>query len=110
MVGEILHNFGTIRQLDLSIGVSYRTDIDATLRLLRNVVDRHPNVLKNPVPMIGIAGFADSSITLSVRPWVQVASVGSAQIELNQLILETLRTERVDIPFPQREVPLLSPS
>ena len=110
VVGEILHNFGTIRQLDLSIGVSYRTDIDATLRLLRNAVDRHPNVLKNPVPMIGIAGFADSSITLSVRPWVQVASVGSAQIELNQLILETLRTERVDIPFPQREVRLLSPS
>ncbi|MCE3225160.1 MAG: mscS [Nitrospira sp.] len=110
VVGEILHNFGTIRQLDLSIGVSYRTDIDATLRVLRNLVDRHPNVLRNPAPMIGITGFADSSITLSIRPWVQVASVGAAQIDLNQAILQTLRTEGVDIPFPQREVRLLNPS
>lgn len=105
-----MHNFGTIRQLDLSIGVSYRTDIDATLRVLRNLVDRHPNVLRNPAPMIGITGFADSSITLSIRPWVQVASVGAAQIDLNQAILQTLRTEGVDIPFPQREVRLLNPS
>ena len=110
VVGEILHNFGTIRQLDLSIGVSYRSDIDATLQMLRDLVDRHPDVLKNPPPIIGIMGFADSSITLSIRPWVHVASVGSTQIQLNKAILEKLRTEGVDIPFPQREVRLLNPS
>ena len=110
VVGEILHNFGTIRQLDLSIGVSYRTDIDKTLDLLRGLVTRHPLVLSDPAPIIGIAAFADSSITLSVRPWVKVASVGVAQIELNQAILEQFRAEGVDIPFPQREVRLLTPS
>lgn len=110
VVGEILHNFGTIRQLDLSVGVSYRTDIDKALRLLRGLVNRHPHVLSDPAPIIGIAGFADSSITLSVRPWVQVASVGSAQIELNHAILEQFRTEGVEIPFPQCEVRLLNPS
>ena len=60
--------------------------------------------------MIGIAAFADSSITLSIRPWVPVASVGSAQIELNQAILQQLRADGVDIPFPQREVRLLNPT
>ena len=109
VVGEILHNFGTIRQLDLSIGVSYQTDIDATLRMLRDLVDRHPNVIKNPPPIIGIAGFADSSITLSIRPWVPVSSVGSTRIQLNQAVLEKLRTEGVEIPFPQREVRLVNP-
>jgi small conductance mechanosensitive channel len=110
VVGEILHNFGTIRQLDLSIGVSYRTDIDTTLRILRELVTRHPQVLQDPSPIIGIAGFADSSITLSIRPWVQVASVGAAEINLNQAILQRLQAEGIDIPFPQREVRLLNPS
>ena len=110
VVGEILHNFGTIRQLDLSIGVSYQTDIETTLRVLRELVARHPNVLQDPVPIIGIAAFADSSITLSIRPWVTVASVGSAHSELNQAIIQRLRADGVDIPFPQREVRLLNPS
>ncbi|ULA67348.1 MAG: Small-conductance mechanosensitive channel [Nitrospira sp.] len=110
VVGEILHNFGTIRQLDLSIGVSYQTDIETTLRVLRDLISRHPQVLQDPIPMIGIAAFGDSSITLSIRPWVPVASVGSAQIELNQAILQQLRADGVDIPFPQREVRLLNPS
>ena len=109
VVGEILHNFGTIRQLDLSVGVSYRTDIDKALGRLRGLVRRHPQVLSDPAPIIGIAAFADSSITLSVRPWVKVASVGSAQIELNHAILEQFRTEGVEIPFPQCEVRLLDP-
>ncbi len=110
VVGEILHNFGTIRQLDLSIGVSYQTDIETTLRVLRDLIAKHPQVLQDPTPMIGIAAFADSSITLSIRPWVPVASVGSAQIELNQAILQQLRADGVDIPFPQREVRLLNPT
>ena len=110
VVGEILHNFGSVRQLDLSIGVSYRTDIDATLRILRDLVIRHPQVLQDPAPIIGIAAFADSSITLSIRPWVRVAAVASTQIELNQPVLQRLQVEGVEIPFPQREIRLLNPS
>ena len=110
VVGEILHNFGSVRQLDLSIGVSYRTDIDATLRILRDLVIRHPQVLQDPAPIIGIAAFADSSITLSIRPWVRVAAVASTQIELNQAVLQRLQVEGVEIPFPQREIRLLNPS
>lgn len=110
VVGEILHNFGTIRQLDLSIGVSYQTDIESTLRVLRELVARHPTVLQDPAPIIGIAAFGDSSITLSIRPWVPVACVASAHIELNQAVIQRLRADGVEIPFPQREVRLLNPS
>jgi small conductance mechanosensitive channel len=110
VVGEILHNFGTIRQLDLSIGVSYGTNIDRTLDRLRGLVTQHPEVLADPAPLIGITGFADSAITISIRPWVRVASVGTAQIELNHAILEQFRADGVEIPFPQREVRLLTPS
>ena len=78
--------------------------------VLRELVARHPKVLQDPAPIIGIAAFADSSITLSIRPWVPVACAGSAHIELNQAIIQQLRADGVDIPFPQREVRLLNPS
>src|SRR5215475_11180696 len=35
IVGEILHNSGTMRRLDLTVGVSYETDLAAALALTR---------------------------------------------------------------------------
>jgi small conductance mechanosensitive channel len=107
VVGEILHNFGSVRQLDLSVGVSYQTDITKTLRILRELLERHPQVLKEPAPVIGVVNFGDSAVMIAVRPWVTIAHVGSAQAEINQAILERFRQEGIDIPFPQQEVRLL---
>lgn len=107
VVGEILHNFGSIRQLDLSVGVSYDTDINQALSAIRDLLSRHPRVLKEPEPLIGITGFADSAVTVSVRPWVQIAHFESSQAELNQAILERFRREHISIPCPQHDVRLL---
>ena len=107
IVGEILHNFGSIRQLDLSVGVSYESDITLTLRTIRDLLDRHPHVLKEPEPVTGISGFADSAVTLSIKPWVEISHVESAQVELNQAILERFRRDNISIPFPQHDVRLL---
>jgi small conductance mechanosensitive channel len=110
IVGEILHNFGSIRQLDLSVGVSYDTDIDQVLRTVREVLSRHPHVLKEPEPLTGITAFADSAVTVSIKPWVEISHFEAAQVELNQSILERFRRDNIAIPFPQHDVRLLTPS
>jgi small conductance mechanosensitive channel len=107
IVGEILHNFGSIRQLDLSVGVSYDSDINLTVQAVRDLLNRHPHVLKEPEPVTGITGFADSAVTLSIKPWVEISHVESVQIELNHAILERFRRENISIPFPQHDVRLL---
>ena len=108
VVGEILHNFGTIRQLDLSVGVSYKTDMAKALDVVRELLARHPHVLKDPTPIVGITGFGDSAVTNAVKPWVPVPQFAAAQAELNQAIIERFRSAEIDIPFPQREVRVLS--
>jgi small conductance mechanosensitive channel len=108
VVGEILHNFGTIRQLDLSVGVSYQTDMARALDLVRELLAQHPHVLKDPAPIVGISGFADSSVTIAIKPWVPVPQYASVQAELNRGIMERFRSAQIEIPFPQREVRLLS--
>ncbi len=107
IVGEILHNFGTIRQLTLKVGVSYGTDLNQVQALLREVLSANSRVLKEFTPAVGISTLADSSIVVSVQPWTKLADFGPAQAELNQAIIEKLRANKIEIPFPQHEVRLL---
>jgi len=110
IVGEILHNYGAMRQLNLTVGVGYASDLNQALAIAHEVADHNPRVLKDPAPLIGISVLADSAITISMQPWVSVADYNAAQAELYQAIVERFRARRIDIPFPQREVRLLNGS
>jgi small conductance mechanosensitive channel len=108
MVGDILHNYGGVRQLDLSVGVAYGTDLNAATSIVRRVLAANPRVLKEPAPIVGVTMLADSSINIAVKPWVKVDDYVMAQGEINQAVAEQLRAANVSIPFPQREVRLLN--
>lgn len=107
IVGEILHNYGTIRQLGLEVGVAYDTDVGAALGVIEEVLRGHPRVLREPAPLVRVAALGDSSVEIFVGPWVPVADYGAAAGELNRAVLAALRAKGIVIPFPQREVRLL---
>ncbi|MEO5956886.1 MAG: mechanosensitive ion channel family protein [Nitrospiraceae bacterium] len=108
IVGEILHNFGTIRQLELHVCVAYRTNVTEVLALLREVLAQNPGVLTDPAPLVGISELGDSAITISIKPWTSVVNFTRVQGELNQTIIERFRSAHIEIPFPQQEIRLLS--
>jgi small conductance mechanosensitive channel len=107
IVGEILHNFGSIRQLDLSVGVAYGTPLEEAVRVLREVVTANPQVLAEPSPVIGVARLGDSAIVLSVRPWVDVGDYGPAGAEINRAMVDALCESGIAIPSPRLEVRML---
>lgn len=109
IVGEILHNCGKIRQLNLAVDVAYGTDVGAALGLADEILRANPRVLQDPVPVVGVAQLADSGVTLRVSPWVKVPDYVDATGELNKAILEAFRARGIAIPFPQREVRMLGP-
>jgi small conductance mechanosensitive channel len=108
IIGEILHNYGNIRQLDLTVGVAYATDLAQALASVRRIVTANPRVLQDPAPVIGISLLGDSSINISVKPWVAIPNYVPAQAELYQAIVEEFRTDHIQIPFPQREIRMLN--
>lgn len=108
IVGEILHNYGNVRQLDLLVGVAYATDLDRALAAISQVVEANPRVLKEPAPDIGVSKLADSSINIAAKPWVNVPDYEPAGGELYRAIVEKLRAEKIEIPLPQREVRIVS--
>ncbi len=108
IVGEILHNYGKIRQLDVVVGVAYSTDLNLALGAVSRVLEKNLRVLKEPTPVVRVAMLADSSINIVIKPWVNVPDFGPASGEVNKAVVEEFRASGVSIPFPQREVRLLN--
>lgn len=104
IVGEILHNCGRIRQLDLAVGVAYGTDVNLALGIIGEILRANPRVLRDPAQVIGVARLAESSVRLNVNPWVGVPDYVAAVSEINRAILETFRARNIAMPFPQLEV------
>lgn len=107
IVGEILHNFGTLRQLDVVVGVAYDTDIKQALGAIHDLLMAHPHILKDPEPMVRVLTLADSSVNIAIRPWTTVDDFYNTSSDITQAVLETFRERGIHIPFPQREVRLL---
>lgn len=110
IIGEILHNDGKMRQLNLTVGVAYAADLTQSLATIQRVVDASPRVIQGPVPVIGVSQLADSSINISVKPWVAIADYVPAQAKLYPAIVEAFGTDHIHIPFPQREIRRLNAS
>lgn len=110
IAGEILHNYGQVRQLSTSVGVAYDTDLNQALAIIDGLLAGMPGVLREPAPLVQVATLADSSVIISVRPWVTVDGFPTAAGTINKAILEAFRGRGIAIPFPQREVRLFGPA
>ena len=93
IVGEILHNYGQIRQVSVQVGVAPDTDVAAALQIIEAVVLANPRVLKDVPPVIGVSSLAGSVVQISILPWVSVDDYGPATAEIARTTLEALRAQ-----------------
>jgi len=107
VVGEILHNYGRIRQSEIRVGVSYESNLPLALATIRDLVRANPRVLPDPAPLIQVVELADSAVQIAIKPWVAVTDYGAIAGELNLSLVEELRQRGIGIPYPQREVRLI---
>ena len=107
IVGEILHNYGQIRQLNLSVSIGRAEDLARALAVVNEVVKANARVLKDPEPVVGVKALGDASISIAVCPWVKVPDVGPAGAEINQAIVEKFGAAGVDYPASLRELRLV---
>jgi small conductance mechanosensitive channel len=107
IVGEILHNYGEIRQAEVIVGVSYEVELAPTLAGLRELVVGNARVLRDPAPLVQVVALAESAVQIAVKPWVAVSDFSPVVDELSRAIIEDCRRRGIVIPVPQREVRLL---
>lgn len=108
VVGEILHNYGHIRQLDVTVGVAYDTNLGAAFALIREVLAANARVLKDPEAIVQASQLGESAVGIAVRPWVLVQDLTAATGEINAAVLAAFTTRGIIMPAPQRVVRLIN--
>jgi small conductance mechanosensitive channel len=93
-----------VRQIDITVGVAYDTDLTAALAIIHEVLAANPRVLKDPAAVVQPLQLGESAVALAVRPWVLVEDQGAASGEVCGAVLEAFRARGVVMPCPQREV------
>jgi small conductance mechanosensitive channel len=99
IVGEILHNYGNIRQLDIRARVAYDTNLDETLAIVGSILQANPLALKEPAPVVTVDNLAPYSVDIAVKPWVSVPDFIQANSEINKAIVEAFRSRDIMIPI-----------
>ncbi|MEH0373478.1 small-conductance mechanosensitive channel MscS [Vibrio mimicus] len=108
VIGSAITNYSRheTRRVDMVIGVSYKSDLQKTKRVLRETLEKDPRILKDPDMTIGVLTLADSSINFVVRPWCKTSEYWAVYFDSMQAIKEALDANGIEIPFPQMDVHL----
>ena len=91
------------------IQVSYQSDVELALRLMRECAERHPRVLKEPAAVALLKQFGESGVDLELYVWIGDPENGTGNLrsDLYLDLWKAFRAHAIDIPFPQREVRIL---
>jgi small conductance mechanosensitive channel len=100
IAGEILHNYGEIRQLALGVQITYESDVEAAIATVQKVLDANPRVLRNPAPVVQASSLGDFGIGVAVKPWVAVGDYEAAIGEINPEIIRAFRELQVSVAMP----------
>ena len=65
------------RRADLTIAISYETDIKKAKEIIAEVMRSNPKVLTTPAPEVGVKNLTDNAIQLAVRPWAKNEDFGA---------------------------------
>lgn len=91
----------------IRIGVAYGTQPTVVIDALRECVDRHGLVLKDPAPMVLFEDFGDNALIFMVYFWVEFnEKTNPLQVssDLRIMIEKRLTELGIAIPYPQRDL------
>ena len=96
-------------RVDLDVGVSYNSDLDLVLSVLKEIALNNNNVLQSPMPEVHLREFGDSSWNMRLRVWIdKPKNHYYVRSEINCEIVRKFRKHNIEIPFPQRDLHLKS--
>ena len=87
------------------VSVAYGTDLDRVKKILVEVSLSHPEVKKEPGPIVYFTEFGNSSLNLLSICWIDsFKDKFRINDELNMQIKKRFEEEKIEIPFPQQDI------
>ena len=98
-------------RVGIPVQVGYDSDVDLALRLMEEAGAAEPRVLKAPnAPTAFVVRFGESGIDLELGVWLADPEAGQLGLRssINRAILRAFQAHGIRIPYPQREVRILT--
>ena len=100
------HNKAATR-FHINIGVAYGSDVRLVERILLTAANEHNQISKNPKPFVRFNDFGESSLDFQLYFWTaNDFMVENIKSDLRFVMDDEFRKNKVEIPFPQRDLHL----
>jgi len=98
-------------RIHIPVGVAYGSDLRTVRRALLAAAERHRSVVRDPRPTVELRGFGASGLDFQLLVWTSdPRRQQELKSDLNFRIAESLQRNGIEIPFPQHDLHLRSPS
>ncbi len=113
-VTDIVINWSHIEKktrFHVDVGVAYGSDVDTVTQVLLKCAVDQPKISSSPKPFVRFNNFGNSSLDFQLFFWTtDTFSVEFIKSEIRYKIDAAFRKNKIHIPFPQRDVHIISPS
>jgi len=92
------------RRVDITVGVSYESDIEKAKETVRSVAIKEPARLTEEDVFVGIKALAESEVTIVLRVWVKTEDYWDAYFRMNEHLKKELDKAGIEIPYNQLDV------
>lgn len=108
VTSSVLRNYSTkeTRRVDVALTLAHGTSLETVQQVVREVVDTHELILKDPAPFVRLTGLDGGSITVTVRAWVKNENFWDVNFHLLETIYARLGEAGVSVPHTQVDLHL----
>ncbi|MEL7342010.1 MAG: mechanosensitive ion channel domain-containing protein, partial [Bacteroidota bacterium] len=98
-------------RFDVKIGVAYGSPVELVMQSLVEAAKAHPQIAQQPAPCARFIDFGDSALLFELLFWTKDSFlVEFIKSDLRVAIDASFRTKDIKIPFPQRDLHIVSGS
>lgn len=104
----INHSARPTRRIEWVFGVSYDSDIDEVMSVIRQCLSENTAILREPEPFVRLQEQAASSLNFLVRAWVNTEDRDEAYYDIMEAVFRAFGEHRIEIPYNKLDVRVLS--
>ena len=95
-------------RVDMTFGIGYDDDLRKAKQILQEIVAEDERIPEDPAPIIAVEELGDNSVNLAVRPYTRLDDMLQVRFDITEQVKLRFDAEGISIPFPQRDVHLIS--
>ena len=99
-----------IRRIDLTISITYDSDIARARAALQEVVANNPLCLEEPRAQITLQGFGESSVDIQFSVWAARENYANVRDSVQEEIKLAFDAARIEFPYPTRTLHVVGES